>query len=65
MSGVGVQELHRYAHMTTPPPVVEALQDQGLIISRRKHGMHHTSPFEEKYCIVNGACNGPLDSTGT
>eukprot|EP00903_Cladosiphon_okamuranus_P020326 g18649.t1 len=54
-------EFHRFAHMTNPPALVRALQEVGLIVSRREHGRHHSSPFEEKYCIVNGICNGPLD----
>ncbi|CAM9440659.1 unnamed protein product [Ascophyllum nodosum] len=55
------QECHRYAHMTQPPGPVRFLQDLGVMVGRRHHGQHHSSPFEEKYCIVNGVCNGPLD----
>eukprot|EP00752_Nemacystus_decipiens_P002026 g1941.t1 len=54
-------EFHRYAHMTEPPPLVRGLQEMGVSVSRREHGRHHSSPFEEKYCIVTGICNGPLD----
>lgn len=55
------QEFHRFAHMTSPPPLVRALQKFGVTLSRKEHGRHHSSPFEEKYCIVTGICNGPLD----
>ncbi|CAN0122016.1 unnamed protein product [Ectocarpus fasciculatus] len=54
-------EFHRFAHMTSPPPLVSALQRFGVTVSRKEHGRHHSSPFEEKYCIVTGICNGPLD----
>lgn len=55
------QEFHRFAHMTNPPALVRSLQEMGLSVSRREHGRHHSSPFEDKYCIVTGICNGPLD----
>ncbi|CAN0059777.1 unnamed protein product, partial [Choristocarpus tenellus] len=54
---IWTQEFHRYSHMTAPPPLVVALQDAGLLISRRVHGMHHSTPFEHSYCIVSGLCN--------
>lgn len=56
-----LQEFHRYAHMMDPPPLAKDLQSWGVLVSRKEHGLHHSSPFEEKYCIVSGACNGPLD----
>ncbi|CAM9387222.1 unnamed protein product, partial [Hapterophycus canaliculatus] len=54
-------EFHRFAHMTAPSPLVLGLQRLGVTVSRKEHGQHHSSPFEEKYCIVTGICNGPLD----
>ena len=58
------QEFHKWAHMRTPPsPVVKFLQDSGVILSRREHGLHHTSPFEGHYCILTGICNPILDKT--
>ncbi len=55
------QEFHRFAHMVDPPALVRGLQSVGLTVSRKEHGRHHSSPFEGKYCIVTGICNGPLD----
>ena len=46
------------------PPLVEALQQAGLVIPRRDHLLHHRSPFENNYCIVSGHCNRLLDSSG-
>jgi len=58
---VGCQEIHKWSHMVAPPKAVVLLQKAGLLLSRRDHGQHHLSPFEGKYCIVNGWCNGFLD----
>lgn len=57
------QELHKYAHMRTVPPAVKALQDAGIILSRKEHGLHHTAPFEGHYAILTGVTNSFLDST--
>lgn len=58
------QQLHAWSHMRKSelPGAVVALQDAGVIISRRAHGQHHRSPFNEKYCIVSGWCNPLLDA---
>jgi len=57
------QEFHKWAHMRTVPPVIKFLQDSGIILSRKEHGLHHTSPFESNYCILTGICNPVLDAT--
>ncbi len=59
------QELHKYAHMkpTQLPLWIQWLQKNNFIISRKEHGLHHLSPFEGHYCIVNGMNNEWLDST--
>lgn len=57
------QELHKFAHMRQPPAAVRFLQDAGIILSRKEHGLHHTSPFEGHYCILTGVCNPLLDKT--
>lgn len=54
----------QYSHMTKPPAWASALQEVGLIISRRNHGQHHSSPFDGNYCILTGMCNGLLDDSG-
>ncbi|CAN0130009.1 unnamed protein product, partial [Hapterophycus canaliculatus] len=55
------QEFHKYSHMLDPPPMAKALQGMGLSISRKQHGRHHSGIFDEKYCLVSGICNGPMD----
>ncbi|KAA8490955.1 Fatty acid desaturase 4, chloroplastic [Porphyridium purpureum] len=58
------QEIHKWAHMLHPPALVVALQDARVLLSRKVHGLHHNSPFEGNYCIVNGWCNQFLDRIG-
>ena len=58
------QEFHKWAHMRSVPPLVKFLQDSGVVLSRKEHGLHHTSPFESNYCILTGVCNPLLDATG-
>lgn len=58
------QEFHKYSHMRQVPPVVAFLQSMGLILTRKEHGLHHSSPFEGHYCILTGICNPVLDNSG-
>ena len=51
------QEIHKYSHMKKPPRFVKALQDWGFIVSRKEHGLHHSSPYEGHYCILTGQWN--------
>eukprot|EP01031_Cornospumella_fuschlensis_P025329 gene25327-30585_t len=55
------QELHKYAHMKSPPAWIQTLQSLGVVLTRKEHGSHHTSPFETNYCILTGTCNSVLD----
>mmetsp|Transcript_16569 Transcript_16569/g.21940 ORF Transcript_16569/g.21940 Transcript_16569/m.21940 type:complete len:311 (+) Transcript_16569:177-1109(+) len=57
------QEFHKYSHMINPPKVAQFLQSKNLIISRKVHGLHHSSPFEGNYCILTGWCNSVLDKS--
>jgi len=57
------QEFHKYSHMRSTPPLAKKLQEMGIILSKKEHGLHHTSPFEGHYCILTGVCNPLLDKT--
>ena len=46
-----------------PPRWAAFLQKRGWILSRKEHGLHHSSPFEGHYCILTGVCNPLLDRT--
>jgi ubiquitin-conjugating enzyme E2 variant len=59
------QEFHKWSHMRQlPNESIRYFQDNGIILSRKEHGLHHTSPFEGNYCILTGVCNPVLDDSG-
>nr|GMC51774.1 fatty acid desaturase 4, chloroplastic [Ipomoea batatas] len=57
------QQFHAWAHGTKSklPPLVVALQDAGILVSRSQHAAHHRPPYNNNYCIVSGAWNAVLD----
>ncbi|KAH7653062.1 ubiquitin-conjugating enzyme E2 variant protein [Dioscorea alata] len=57
------QQFHAWAHekKSRLPPVVLALQEAGVLVSRSKHAKHHRSPYSNNYCIVSGMWNEVLD----
>lgn len=57
------QELHKFSHMRSTPKTIKIFQDMGIILSKKEHGLHHTSPFEGHYCILTGICNSVLDDS--
>mmetsp|Transcript_25823 Transcript_25823/g.43306 ORF Transcript_25823/g.43306 Transcript_25823/m.43306 type:complete len:347 (-) Transcript_25823:132-1172(-) len=60
------QQFHSWAHTRKsqlPAPVI-ALQDAGVLVSRKAHGQHHRLPFDGNYCIVSGLWNNALDKNG-
>jgi len=59
------QELHKWSHTvrSQASPLVNRLQDAGLVISRTAHLRHHRAPFDCNYCIVTGHCNDLLDKS--
>ncbi|CAL5223346.1 g5849 [Coccomyxa viridis] len=61
------QQFHAWAHMKKSqlPPIVDQMQEAGLLVSRRVHGAHHKAPFEGNYCIVSGFWNPILDAGGS
>lgn len=60
------QQFHAWSHMKASqlPSAVIALQNAGLLVSRKAHGAHHRAPFEGNYCIVSGIWNDLLDQDG-
>lgn len=57
------QQFHAWAHGTKSklPPLVVALQDGGVLVSRTEHAAHHRPPYNNSYCIVSGVWNNFLD----
>lgn len=60
------QQFHSWSHTRKSqlPPAVVALQDAGVLLSRKAHGAHHRVPFNGNYCIVSGLWNDTLDGSG-
>jgi ubiquitin-conjugating enzyme E2 variant len=57
-------QVHQWAHMTSPPRLVRWLQRAGLILSHEEHGRHHIEPYVANYCIATGWCNRALTAIG-
>ncbi|XP_057433360.1 fatty acid desaturase 4, chloroplastic-like [Lotus japonicus] len=57
------QQFHAWAHGTKSrlPPLVVALQEAGVLVSRSQHAAHHRPPYDNNYCIVSGVWNEFLD----
>lgn len=60
------QELHKWSHQGPSQTAewINALQDKGIIITRKSHLAHHRPPFDGNYCIVSGHMNPLLDNIG-
>ena len=54
-------QIHKWAHMASPPRLVRAMQRTGLILANQHHDVHHTSPFDTYYCITVGFWNPLLE----
>jgi ubiquitin-conjugating enzyme E2 variant len=57
-------QIHKWAHMDTPPAAIGRLQRLGVILGPEHHSMHHAEPFDRNYCITAGWCNAPLQAIG-
>ncbi|KAK7316752.1 hypothetical protein RJT34_00443 [Clitoria ternatea] len=57
------QQFHAWSHGTKSrlPPLVAALQEAGVLVSRSQHAAHHRPPYNNNYCIVSGVWNEFLD----
>jgi ubiquitin-conjugating enzyme E2 variant len=59
--GMMTNQIHQWAHMPAPPPLVGRLQDCGVLLGRSAHAAHHDYPYAVHYCITTGWCNRVLD----
>lgn len=66
LCGIGMMtnQIHQWAHMTSPPAAIRRLQTWRLILDRVEHAAHHAGACDVHYCIATGWCNGPLESFG-
>lgn len=60
------QEFHKWSHTlrSQSDPLINWLQDHGVLVARKAHLRHHKPPFETNYCIVTGHMNPVLDKSG-
>ena len=58
-----INEIHAYAHRkkSETPKIVLWCQNIGLLQSKKHHNLHHSSPFEVRYCILTDWLNPILD----
>lgn len=54
-------QIHKWSHMATPPPVVRPLQRMGVFLNTDHHDVHHAAPYSANYCITSGALNPVLE----
>jgi ubiquitin-conjugating enzyme E2 variant len=54
-------QVHMWAHSSSPPKAVAALQRVGLLQSTRHHALHHKRPYASRFCTLTGYLNPLLD----
>jgi hypothetical protein len=54
-------QIHKWAHLDRPGPVVRLLQKLRLILTVDHHQVHHTGQHTAHYCITTGWLNPLLD----
>jgi hypothetical protein len=54
-------QIHKWAHLDSPPRVVRLLQNCGLILNVEHHQVHHGGQHTSRYCITTGWMNHLLD----
>ena len=57
LAALPTNQVHQWAHMPSPPPLVRWLQRRGVILSSDAHRRHHAEPYVVNYCIATGWCN--------
>jgi len=57
-------QIHKWAHVSHPPPLVRPLQRLGVLLSPERHESHHRPPYVGGYCVTSGLCNRLLDPIG-
>ena len=53
-------QIHKWAHMDSPPVVVRWLQRTRVLLSPDHHATHHAAPYDRSYCITCGWLNATL-----
>ncbi|MDD4989197.1 MAG: fatty acid desaturase CarF family protein [Candidatus Pacebacteria bacterium] len=50
-------QIHKWAHMETPPALIAFLQKIHILLPNEAHHIHHIEPFTQSYAITNGWTN--------
>jgi ubiquitin-conjugating enzyme E2 variant len=58
---VATNQFHCWAHVAVPPRWVRPLQSWGLILSPKRHALHHRPEHDRAYCVTSGWLNPVLD----
>ncbi len=61
LSIVATNQFHCWAHVAVPPRWVRPLQNWGLILSPKRHDLHHRPEHDRAYCVTSGWLNPVLD----
>ena len=57
---LATNQIHKWAHVHDPGPVVRRLQRWRLILTPEHHRVHHVAPYATHYCITTGWLNAML-----
>lgn len=57
-------QIHKWAHAPRVPRAVRWAQRAGWILAPLHHAAHHVPPFDRRFCITTGWCDGVLDRVG-
>ena len=54
-------QFHSWAHSPSPPKPVRWLHANGLILTPKRHAIHHANQHDRAYCVTSGILNASLD----
>ncbi|MFO0688787.1 MAG: fatty acid desaturase CarF family protein [Myxococcota bacterium] len=63
LASVATNLFHGWAHAPRPPRIARWLQARGLILTPRRHALHHRGDHDRAYCVTSGWLNPVLDRT--
>lgn len=63
LAAVATNLFHGWAHASRPPRIARGLQALGVILTPRRHALHHRGAHDRAYCVTSGWLNPLLDRT--
>lgn len=63
LAAVATNLFHGWAHASRPPRLARGLQALGVILTPRRHALHHRGDHDRAYCVTSGWLNPLLDRT--